>query len=61
MAYADTSHSPEVKPDSVLSPEQDAILDLYIQKLDAYYEHLKESEKIQVEIETLHLKRILTT
>ena len=45
---------------NVLTVEQDVILDLYIQKLDAYFENLKESEKIQVEIETLHLKRIVT-
>ena len=45
---------------NVLTVEQDVILDLYIQKLDAFFENLKESEKIQVEIETLHLKRIVT-
>ncbi|QNF33717.1 hypothetical protein HUW51_13670 [Adhaeribacter swui] len=50
----------EEKENSVLTEEQDLILDMYIQKLDAYFESLKESEKIQVEIETLHLKRILT-
>lgn len=53
------NNSCEVKPPNVLTPEQDVILDLYIQKLDDFYENLKESEKIQVEIETLHLKRIL--
>ncbi|MDQ3292110.1 MAG: hypothetical protein M3Q05_12560 [Bacteroidota bacterium] len=59
MAYGENNrgHKPE---DSVLTPEQDAILDLYLQKLDVFFEHLKESEKIQVEIETLHLKRLLT-
>jgi len=45
---------------SVLTSEQDAILDLYIKNLDNVFEAVKESEKIQVEIETLHLKRILT-
>lgn len=45
---------------NVLTEEQDVILDMYIQKLDAFFENLKESEKIQVEIETLHLKRIVT-
>ncbi len=45
---------------NVLTVEQDVILDMYIQKLDAFFENLKESEKIQVEIETLHLKRIVT-
>lgn len=58
MTYADNNL--EVPPNSVLTPEQDAILDMYIQKLDAFFENLKESEKLQVEIETLHLKRIVT-
>ncbi|QCR21546.1 hypothetical protein C1N53_03755 [Pontibacter sp. SGAir0037] len=44
---------------SVLTEEQDALLDLYIQHLDNFFEDIKKSEKIQVEIETLHLKRIL--
>ncbi len=57
---ADGNNNRELKPESVLTPEQDAILNLYLQKLDAFFEQLKESEKIQVEIETLHLKRILT-
>ncbi|QMU29294.1 hypothetical protein [Adhaeribacter radiodurans] len=58
MAYGENNR--EHQPESVLTLEQDAILNLYLQKLDAYFEHLKESEKIQVEIETLHLKRLLT-
>ena len=45
---------------SILTPEQEAILDMYLERLDTYFEELKESEKIQVEIETEHLKRILT-
>lgn len=45
---------------SILTPEQEAILDMYLQHLDLYFEELKESEKIQVEIETQHLKRILS-
>jgi hypothetical protein len=45
---------------SILTPDQEAILDMYLAHLDAYFEELKESEKIQVEIETQHLKRILT-
>ncbi|PSR53695.1 hypothetical protein AHMF7605_09235 [Adhaeribacter arboris] len=57
---ANGENNRELKPESVLTLEQDAILDLYLQKLDAYLEQLKESEKIQVEIETLHLKRLLT-
>ncbi|GEO07183.1 hypothetical protein AAE02nite_48470 [Adhaeribacter aerolatus] len=44
----------------ILTPEQDALLDLYIKKLDDYFENVKASEKMQVEIETLHLKKILT-
>ena len=50
----------ENKQNSVMTAEQDAILDLYIQNLDSFFEEIKESEKVQVEIETLHLKRILT-
>lgn len=50
----------EYSPVRILTPEQDALLDLYIQKLDDYLEEVKASENIQVEIETLHLKRILT-
>ncbi len=46
---------------SLLTPEQEAILDLYINNLDNIFEEIKESEKTQVEIETLHLKRILST
>ncbi len=45
---------------SILTPEQEGILDMYLQHLDTYFEELKESEKIQVEIETQHLKRLLT-
>jgi len=50
----------EYSPVRILTPEQDALLDLYIKKLDDYFEELKAAENIQVEIETLHLKRILT-
>jgi hypothetical protein len=50
----------EVPQMSVLTPEQEAILDMYLTHLDTFLEDLKVSEKIQVEIETLHLKRILT-
>jgi hypothetical protein len=35
------------------------VLDLYIKHLDTFFEDQKELEKLQVEIETLHLKRIL--
>lgn len=44
----------------ILTPEQDALLDLYIKKLDAFLAEVKAAEKRQVEIETLHLKKILT-
>lgn len=45
---------------SILTPEQEALLDLYLKTLDHFCENLKASEKIQVEIETQHLKKILT-
>ena len=44
----------------VLTAEQAALLKLYIHNLDDIFEHAKASEKLQVEIETLHLKKILT-
>ena len=44
----------------ILSPEQDALLDMYINSLDTYFEEIKNSEKVQVEVETLHMKRILS-
>lgn len=50
----------QATPDNFLNPEQEALLDLYIQNLDSYLAELKASEKIQVEIETQHLKKILT-
>ncbi|GAA4435750.1 hypothetical protein GCM10023188_27990 [Pontibacter saemangeumensis] len=46
---------------SILTEEQEALLDLYIQSLDSFREELRASEKIQVEIETQHLKKILRT
>ena len=44
---------------TLLTPEQQELLDQYIQHLDAVLENITESDKRQVEIETLHLKRIL--
>jgi hypothetical protein len=44
----------------VLTAEQAALLSLYIQNLDDFFERAKASEKLQVEIETLHLKKILS-
>ena len=49
-----------VNQNSVLTDEQDAILDMYLKSLDTFWEEIKNSEKVQVEIETQHLKRILT-
>jgi hypothetical protein len=43
----------------LLTQEQEALLALYLQKLDAHYEELKAADAIQVEIETQHLKKIL--
>jgi hypothetical protein len=48
----------EATSKDILTPEQEAILDRYLLQLDAFLENIKASEKIQVEIETLHLKRI---
>ncbi|AHM58665.1 hypothetical protein D770_01955 [Flammeovirgaceae bacterium 311] len=48
------------KPESILTQEQDAILDMYLKNLDNFFESIKQTEKVQVEIETLHLKRILS-
>lgn len=45
--------------ETILTAEQEALLALYLQKLDSIFEEIKESEKIQVVIETQHLKRIL--
>ncbi|MCX2740720.1 hypothetical protein [Pontibacter anaerobius] len=42
-----------------LTQEQEALLDLYLQRLDTIFEEMKASEKVQVEIETQHLKKIL--
>lgn len=47
-------------PKKVLTAEQEDILDLYIRNLNAFYTNIRESEKIELEIETLHLKKILT-
>ncbi len=52
-----TTKTPEK---SILTTEQDAVLDMYSKNLDDFFERIKDSEKVQVEIETLHLKRILT-
>lgn len=49
-----------VSEHTILTAEQDAILDMYLAKLDDYFKNIKEREKMQVEIETLHLKRLLT-
>ncbi|MCJ8166183.1 hypothetical protein MKJ04_15150 [Pontibacter sp. E15-1] len=46
-------------PDTLLTQEQEYILEHYLLTLDNYYEGLQAAEKLQVEIETQHLKRIL--
>jgi hypothetical protein len=58
MANGNKQQDPS--PHSILTPEQAALLDMYLQNLDNFLENIKTSEKIQVEIETLHLKKILT-
>lgn len=50
-------HTPDK---SILTKEQDALLDMYLKNLDDIFEGIKATEKVQVEIETLHLKRILS-
>ncbi len=47
--------------DVVLTDEQEHILDLYIRNLDNFFEEIKQAEKTQVDIETTHLKRILSS
>lgn len=44
---------------SILTHEQEELLELYLQKLDSFYEELKTAEKVHVQIETEHLKKIL--
>lgn len=44
----------------ILTKEQENLLDLYLDKLDYLFEQMKAAEKVQVEIETLHLKKILS-
>jgi len=47
-------------PNHILTQEQEAILALYVKRLDEIYDGLKAAEKVQVEIEMQHLKKILT-
>ncbi|WP_197901575.1 hypothetical protein [Rhodocytophaga rosea] len=56
-----TDKNKKIPQDIILTAEQEEILDLYMNNLDNIFEEIKESEKMQVEIETLHLKRILST
>jgi hypothetical protein len=44
----------------ILTKEQEVLLDLYLTNLDDIFKNIQESETVQVEIETLHLKRILS-
>lgn len=45
---------------TVFSREQEAILDLYLDNLDSVFAGLQAAERTEVEIETEHLKRLLT-
>jgi hypothetical protein len=56
---AATENQGEANGTQILTAEQEAILDKYLQQLDRVLENLQESDQLQVEIETLHLKRIL--
>ncbi len=47
-------------PQKVLTQEQEELLEVYITKLDNYFEELRQAEKTQVAIETQHLKRVLS-
>ena len=57
----ETDHSKNFLLEKVLTEEQEEVLDLYINNLDNIFEEMKQAEKTQVEIETTHLKRILST
>lgn len=57
MAEGDKKQQDKETP--LLTAEQEEILDKYLENLDGLFENMKASERIQVEIETLHLKRIL--
>lgn len=48
------------KPHQLLTEEQEDVLDLYLNRLDNYLERMKDAEKTQVTIETLHLKKLLS-
>lgn len=45
---------------TILNEEQEAVLDMYLANLDKFLVTIQESENVQVETETLHLKKILT-
>lgn len=45
---------------TILSREQEAILDFYLENLDSFSAALQAAERTEVEIETEHLKRLLT-
>lgn len=55
-----TQQSKQDEPQNGLTENQEELLDAYLQKLDHVYEQLKENERLQVEIETEHLKKILS-
>ncbi|WP_205502470.1 hypothetical protein [Rufibacter psychrotolerans] len=54
------NQNPATDLNGILTQEQDALLDLYLQNLDNFFENQKAAEKIQVEIETMHLKKLLS-
>ncbi len=49
----------DIASERLLTLEQQGILEQYIVALDNYYEALQASEKLQIEIETEHLKKVL--
>lgn len=50
----------DMKSNQLLNEAQEDVLNLYLLRLDNYIEKMKDAEKTQVEIETLHLRKILT-
>lgn len=56
----DADSKKTIPQETVLTAEQEEILDLYIENLDSFFEEVKHAEKTQVEIETMHLKRLLS-
>ncbi len=55
-----TDFREDMKSNQLLTSEQEDVLDLYLIRLDDYITKMKDAEKTQVAIETLHLKKILS-